>query len=394
MKKYIKVLLIISGCLVLSGGIMLSAGVALGGRPGFVITRDGVRSEDKEGDFIEKEEEDLRNITSLDLKSWSGNIEIVESDKFKVEYGYWEDYTDPLYEIIDGKLTLKLSEKRGYRQSVFTGVYFGGSWEGKNKEDYIKLYVPSNIKFEEILIDSKYNDLHMNAVDTKQLILKADYSDISLDGIKAGSMDISSGYGELQAKNCSFQMADLKMDYGNAKLSDSEIGETQIAAKYGEVYISSVKAGSLKVGADYGTVSIKDVINTNDKKELETLELSAEYGDLELNHVKAETLSLNAESGNVSSNEVTIGTGVIQGDYCDMRFRELTVQNLDVEDDYGDIRLELTGDEDDYDFLLKAGYGEISLNGSNTEGTLERQKNRKNSISVKGDSSDITIHTN
>ena len=50
MKKYIKVLLIISGCLVLSGGIMLSAGVALGGRPGFVITRDGVRSEDKEGD--------------------------------------------------------------------------------------------------------------------------------------------------------------------------------------------------------------------------------------------------------------------------------------------------------------------------------------------------------
>ena len=86
MKKYIKVLLIISGCLVLSGGIMLSAGVALGGRPGFVITRDGVRSEDKEGDFIEKEEEDLRNITSLDLKSWSGNIEIVVSDKFKVDY--------------------------------------------------------------------------------------------------------------------------------------------------------------------------------------------------------------------------------------------------------------------------------------------------------------------
>ena len=189
-----------------------------------------------------------------------------------------------------------------------------------------------------------------------------------------------------------------KKDKGNhnADVSTEQMQteQTQIAAKYGEVYISSVKAGSLKVGADYGTVSIKDVINTNDKKELETLELSAEYGDLELNHVKAEKLSLNAESGNVRSNEVTIGTGVIQGDYCDIRFRELTVQNLDVEDDYGDIRLELTGDEDDYDFLLKAGYGEISLNGSNTEGTLERQKNRKNSISVKGDSSDITIHTN
>lgn len=394
MKKYKKVLLIISGCLVLAGGIMMTAGVALGGRPGFVITRNGIRSEEKEGNFIEKEEENLKDISSLDLKSWAGDIEIVESDKLKVEYGYWEDYTDPQFEIKDGKMTLKLSENRVYHQTVFSGVYFGGTWGGRSKQDYIKLYIPSNMKFEEILIDSKYNDLHMNVGETKLLTLKSDYSEISLDGVKAGATDISNSYGELQAKNCSFQTTDLNMDYGNARLSDSETGETIIAAKYGELYLTSIKAGSLKVGADYGTIKIKDVQSTNNKKELELLEVSADYGDLEMGKVNAGTFNLNAKSGNVSSDEVTFGTAVIEGDYCDMRFRELTVQDLSVNNDYGTIDLELTGEEDDYDFLLKAGYGEIRLNGSTTEGTLERQKNRKYSIDVDGSSADITIHTN
>ena len=59
---------------------------------------------------------------------------------------------------------------------------------------------------------------------------------------------------------------------------------------------------------------------------------------------------------------------------CDIRMAD--IKNGDFENKYGDITLELTGAEKDYNFDLMMKYGDINLNGRNTSEKDLREKHK------------------
>lgn len=395
MKTYKKVLLITSGCLILAGGVMMTAGIALGGRTGFIITSEGIQADEKEGTFIEKQETDLKNITSIDLENWAGDIRFEEGSELKIEYGYWDNSTEPIFEVNNGKLTMKLKGKKVYRAEIgFGGIYAGG-WYGSNngKNEYIKVYLPSGLKLEEIKIDAEYENLDMNTGNTEKLTVSGSYGNINLENVDAAEVLLDAEYCDVKASACKFGKFTLEGDYGSARIVESQLGEAQISSEHAELTLNTVEASDLTVKADYGTLKFKNVSGIGETASLGLLDAAFNYGEMDMANVAAKNIKLQMENAELDGDGIEAETGGIQGDYADIELKKLLCDEFQIKDNYGEVYLGLMGSEDDYDYLLESSYGTIDLNGSRHEGTLERERNSGKKIQIKGDNTEITVRT-
>lgn len=444
MKKYQKILLVTSACLVVGGGVMAVAGMALGGTPAFMITNEGIKTPEDvmEGEFVEKTLP-LKGIRSMEIQWEEGNIEIVEGDDFHVEYGYDEKYIQVKEQTKNG--TWHLTGKYVQRIGI-TGIHFfwqSAVWE--QEDSYLKIYIPKGTKLSNLNLISGYAKVKIDLMGATAEQVNLEAGNLDMKGLSAESADLNLEYGNLNLESCSFtnltvnnesgkcsfadihaEQAEVTLDYEDIGMQDCDIAKLTVTNESGACRLENITAEEMTVTSDYGALALDQV--TADTVTLKnesgnisvngltgkTLDAGSEYGiitlnavtmdtsiraegeseSIQMNQVKTGQLDIVNESGNVEGNQVEISKGSLELGYGDCDIAAFTVKDVKLENESGEVNLELTGKAEDYSMILKTEYGEVTINGEKrgSDIILERDK-AEGSVEIASESSNIEIKT-
>ncbi len=95
-------------------------------------------------------------------------------------------------------------------------------------------------------------------------------------------------------------------------------------------------------------------------------------GSCTLNKCSFDKASIETNMGEITIKDTYLGTAEVDDDMGSIRIENCTFQDLEVDNSMGDVLIEANQNLDEYEIDLKAGMGEVRVNGQN-EGTKYRQ---------------------
>ena len=340
--------LIISAALILTGVVVAGIGIAMGGVPGFSIGRGGQILTPSQYVMHELEKTPLDSFENLDAVMHFGDVELIPSDGYYLEYRICTDEQGPSYEVKNGTLTFLPQKSQGRNGISF---FFNTGWNHSTNHtgsDYVRIYLPE--------------DEYLN-----RLEVECGKGDVKISGIQADSVSVET-------------------DFGNTEISDIKAGAAEVTCSNGRIEIDTVEYDSLKVTDDFGNVSISGA-----RGDESTVQMS--NGELTLKNIESTTLRLEQDFSDTDGSKLTVGELTHTGSNGDIELTELDTKSVDISNDFGDIDLAFTGEEKEYGMDLSCDFGTVRLNGDNRSGSLEKDSAGANKIKARCSNGNITVIT-
>lgn len=196
--KYGAIALAIYLCFIIIGMIVFSITAIFGVTAGLEIfenNKDNVA-------MITKWEQEYSNITNMDIDLNVCKLNIKKGDTLKVDV---LDVSNQFKCKAEGN-KLKIEDKN-LRKNIF------------NREDIkpeVTIYIPENIEFEEITIETGVNETNIESIKADRINLEMGVGKYQVDTISAKYVKIDAGAGEAIINNANIE--ELKLDGGVGKL--------------------------------------------------------------------------------------------------------------------------------------------------------------------------------
>lgn len=340
--------LIISAALILTGLVVTGIGIVMGGVPGFSIGRGGQILTPAQYVMHELEKTPLESFENLDAVMYFGDVEVIPSDGYYLEYRVCTDEQGPSYEIKNNTLTF-LPQKSQGRNSV--SFFFNTGWNHSSNHtgsDYVRIYLPEDVYLK--------------------------------------MLDIRCGNGDVKVSSIQADTVSIETDFGDTVISDMKAGEADVVCSNGRIEIDSVAYETLNVTDDFGNVSISDAQGNETAVQMSN-------GGLTLKNIESTVLRTELDFGNTAGSKLKIGELTHTGSNGNLELTELDVRSLDISNDFGNIDLALTEDEKEYGMDLSCDFGTVRLNGADRSDSLEKESAGVNKIQARCSNGNITVIT-
>lgn len=214
--------------------------------------------------------EDIKKI-ELDIAS-SKIIIIKEGTKIKVE-------TDNEYiKVKERNNKLTITEEK---QNLFK----------INKNSELVIYLPENLLFDEVNIDSGAGTVDIDYLNTKELELSLGAGQVNIQNLNVSNeADIDGGAGEVIIQNSSINNLDLDMGVGKLTLNSSLTGNNEIDAGIGELNINLVGTSEdykIRLNKGLGNATLNNEKMKNDTyygKGTNIIDIDGGIGSIKINY--------------------------------------------------------------------------------------------------------------
>lgn len=199
------------------------------------------------GSFIREEStkyntKELDSLSSyLDIKLSASNLEIKKGEKLKVE----TNSEDVKISENDNKIIIEEKAKRWYFNSKLSSVI---------------LYVPEDLKFDDVRIETGAGKLSITSLETDSLKLMLGAGKTTINKIVSNNAKIETGAGEFIIKDGKLNDAKIEVGVGRLEIKAEITGDSKIESGVGSIKLSLL-------GEDYKIVFNKGIgsINFNGK---------------------------------------------------------------------------------------------------------------------------------
>lgn len=225
MKKFFKIMGIITGALFVCGIFFVIIGVLSGGL-------NHTYKNNKWFNIVinptveEQEYYLLEDFEAMNLDISTANIQIKKGDEFAIEYAL---YGNVRCEVVDN--TLIIEEKSDF-------AYIGLSF--KTEDTYINIYIPENVTVD---IDN----------------LCADMGNIDISDITFKNMNVEANMGNIYIKNVSGEAINLSADMGNIEIDGEIDGKIYADTDMGDITLGGNLACDVEIESDMGNVDIETI---------------------------------------------------------------------------------------------------------------------------------------
>lgn len=255
MKKFYKIMGIITGALLICGIIFAGVGIGMGGlnhtfknsKYNLVINPT----------LNEKEYTVLDEFDTVDLTVSLADVQIIKGDEFAIEYVL---YGEAEYSVDNGIFVLN-EENNNW---INVGLSL------KTEKTYIKLYVPG--------------DCILNIRN-----ITADMGVVTISGIEFTDMNIGADMGEVNLDNITVQNLDVHAGMGKVYFNGTATGKICIAADMGDIELKGYLGCDIEVDSDMGAVDITTYYN----KDSYRYDISTDMGSEEINDKGGEKTNKN-----------------------------------------------------------------------------------------------------
>lgn len=216
----------------------------------------GLRNNDSNKELGNIEWEQTSNLTTyLDIDVKYTNLTLKTGEKFSAQSSSKD------IEIQQNGNKLKIEDKSRY------------NWLSNNDAENLIIYIPQELEFEKVEIDTGAGKVDVEALQTEKLKLNLGAGETIIQNVVANEADIDTGAGKLTIENG--KLNDLDFDMG--------VGETNIKTEL---------TGKNKIDTGIGSLKLNLLGNKEDYK----IKLSKGLGDIKID-------------GKSASNDETIGSG-------------------------------------------------------------------------------------
>jgi len=180
------------------------------------------------------------DITTLDIEIASTNLTIKTADFLKAE----TDNNNIEYKKENNKLKIEEKNKK---------------WFSNYTEKELILYLPQEIQFEKIKINTGAGKINIETLNTEKLSFELGAGETEIQNlIVSKECEIDGGAGKLSIKEGKIKDLDLDIGVGEVNLTSSLSGKNEINAGVGNLNIElQGEKDSYKIQADKGLGSIK-----------------------------------------------------------------------------------------------------------------------------------------
>lgn len=229
---------------------------------------------------IISESKEFDAFENINIEASVNNIEIVSSNKYKVELKYDETYGKIDYKVEND--TLKIAQNP-YKKSMNIIV-----------NNYIKIYVPKDVKVKNLNISLEVGNITLENLDINKSTFKSKVGNMEIKQCLVNEVDASVDKGNIDINESTINKhLKLKSDVGNSNLNGKFLGHINISENVGDIklnidenenlynYKGSTNTGNLIInGKERGKVL--DVYNNAQNN----IELECRTGDITLDFKK------------------------------------------------------------------------------------------------------------
>ena len=346
-------------------GILLScAGYLMGGRVwGIGLGTAGVRVNSpnlmhdggKVITYVE-ETENLEAFHSMDIAMEYGNVSIIPSDHYGIEYCVDSRY-DFTPEVVNGCLVAKETDiARYYDQWVFWGIGGSSVLPGGQKDEYIKVYVPEETEFTTVKVYADFGEVECSGIKGDKLELDADFGDMSLSDMKGTETTLLAGGGKLELTGFAGETLTICNEFGDVNMENVESTKSvNVTMESGRLKAERMQTGELTVVQEFGDVILENVIVGG------ASDMRSESGGITLEQYETDSLIVNCDFGDVDGKEVAATTGnfTLESGACEIDWTK--INTLTVESEFGDVKLTLPESVENYNFELETEFGDVRV---------------------------------
>ncbi len=190
-----------------------------------------------------------------------------------------------------------------------------------------------------------------------------------------------------------FDSIDIQVDYADVKLllSDEFSVEYRLIGNPGKpvcevrngrfIFQETRRSLPFNIGFFTGSFGIESddphyfvTVKIPKNTKLSEAVFDIESGDLDISSLQADTLKINDEYGKIEISEATGERLAVKLESCDCMIERMDFSEAKITDSYGDIRLGLPGEAENYGLNLKTEYGDIRVGNENIEDEYEENE--------------------
>ena len=187
------------------------------------------------------------------------------------------------YEVIDGELVIKQSDKRKFFQKIF------------NFTDYNIFVYLSNKNLDSLVVNSINGDCTINeGLTFNNVNINATTTDIDYNGGVKEDINIHTTTGDIEIKNVSCNNLNIECSTGDVDLFNMYVSNsTYIKTTTGEVELKSLMCNNLNIKVSTGDIDLEKVNVTSD------LIIKGTTGDVLFDQLEAGSIYIDLSTGDV-----------------------------------------------------------------------------------------------
>ena len=146
----------------------------------------------------------------------------------------------------------------------------------------------------------------------------------------------------------------------------------------------------LKADSLMGMNSKKCSVTITVPEDLQTVDINANVGDINVNQITAENLFLNANVGDIDVNACSFEKVVSDANVGDVDFENTSFQNMEISNDVGDVSVSAKA-LSDYQMDLTTDVGEVSVNDNNYRKSYNQSGDSNCKLVIDNNTGDIEV---
>ncbi len=208
--------------------------------------------------------------------------------------------------------------------------------------------------------------------------------DITVDEATLKTLDVKVTSGDVNISDINIK-GSITASSGDITINSSIDGEDlDITLTSGACKINDCKFNDVKIGGTSGNLKFYNCENDN-------MEIKYTSGELYFENCKAKTLKTENTSGDNNIKDCEFESVSHKTTSGEFKADRLTANDINAHSTSGEIRIELVGDENDYNYSLETTSGDIKVGMAKIDGDYERDDGCDKNISANATSGDIVV---
>ncbi|MDO4306199.1 MAG: DUF4097 family beta strand repeat-containing protein [Eubacteriales bacterium] len=222
---------------------------------------------------------------------------------------------------------------------------------------YVNLYVPEDVYFDTFVLNNNSGNAEIETLRGEAIKLYLGYGKLSAESIAGDTVEASLDSGDMEAGEITGgKKLEITMDYGNLQLDDCTAGELNVTLESGSLSAERLAAETLEIHDSYGGVKAEDLTVTGAGK------FTLDSGNLTIGTCKAGDMEMNLEYGNLKVQSMNGESLTVDNSSGDVEIEELILEKkgmLTLE--YGNAAVGLGDSISEYTMRLDTEYGKIKV---------------------------------
>jgi hypothetical protein len=329
MNSKLKILLIVGLIVFVCGGAVAAAGGVMGGMKSVTVWPDGPKIIDPfDESQIERVDKSFDGVTSIDVKlGYMDSVTVKAGEGFSVKGQNHLAMGGLKAELgADGKLTVKHSAK------------YGSGLHGLISFPDI---------FHTLLVGRTPNSLDANNASVEITVP---------ENATIAALGLDVAFGGVAVESVSADRVSIDLASGDAAVKEVSAGAFSIGMHFGDLDAEGIYAGEASFESTSGDMELKGVAAAGE------LRIDSSFGNVKLDVASADTARIDIASGELTAARLEIASGMdVSNNYGDIIVGGDIRGASNVESNYGNIDVELSGAETDYYVTAECNAGDVAI---------------------------------